>query len=117
MLVAVAGMATFLSGCSTGLKGPPWSDGVIRGTLVSCGPGSPVLMLHQKDGRMIATSRWHPPSSDADEGSKRTLDFSFTIEPGSYYLTMNNEYQMPPQDRQIELVRNQIVTTQIVACS
>ena len=30
---------------------------------------------------------------------------------------MNNEYQMPPRDRQIELVRNQVFTTLIVACS
>ena len=116
MLLTVAGIATILSGCSAGPHGPPPSDGLVRGTLVSCGPGSPVVTLHQRNGRVIATARWHPPSSRARSGGERTLDFAFVVEPGAYYLTMNNEYQMPPQDRQIELARSQVVTTHIVAC-
>lgn len=98
-------------------ESPTSTSGVIRGTLASCGPASPVVMLHRTDGRVVATSAWHPPSSGTSGGSERTLDFSFAIEPGAYYLTMNNEYQMPPRDRQIELVRNQVFTTHIVACS
>ena len=97
MLVAVAGMATFLSGCSAGLESRPLSDGV-----VSCGPGSPVVMLHQGDGRVAPSGHVTSP---------------FTVEGGAYYLTMTNEYQMPPQDRQIALVRDQVVAPQIVACS
>ena len=116
-LLAVAGIAVLLSGCSAGPQSEPSSQGVIRGTLLSCGPASPVLTLHERDGRVVATSVWHPPTSGPSVAGKRTLDFSFAIEPGAYYLTMNNEYQMPPQDRQIELVRNQVFTTHIVACS
>jgi len=116
-LLAVAGIATTLSGCWTGPQSPPSTNGVIRGTLESCGTASPVLMLHRTDGRVVATSAWHAPSSGTSGGSELTLDFSFAIEPGAYYLTMNNEYQMPPQDRQIELGRNQVFTIHIVACS
>lgn len=116
-LLAVAGIAVLLPGCSVGPKSEPPSQGVIRGTLLSCGPASPVVTLHERDGRVVARSVWHPPTPSPSVGGERTLDFSFTIEPGAYYLTMNNEYQMPPRDRQIELVRNQVFTTHIVACT
>ncbi len=46
----------------------------------------------------------------------RTLYFSFRVKPGDYYLTMNNDYPMPPGDRQIHLVKSQKFTTVITAC-
>ncbi len=117
LLLAFAGIATLLSGCSGSPTSPPSSNGTIRGTLEACGPGpSPAVTLHYKDGQIAATAVWHPPSS-SEAASKRTLDFSFTVRPGQYYLTMNNEFQMPPQARQITLTASQVFTTHIVACT
>ena len=116
MLLTVAKIATILSGCSAGPHSPKLSDGLARSTLVSCGPGPPAVMLHRGDGRVIAASRWHPASSGTRGGGERTLDFSFAVEPGAPYLTMNNEHHMPTQDRQIELAPNQVATSHVVAC-
>jgi len=93
--------------------------GVIRGTLETCGPGpSPAVILHENSGRVIATAVWHPTASSNPGGaSKRTLHFSFSAPPGLYYLTMNNEYQMPPQARQIDLTAGRTFKTEIVACT
>jgi hypothetical protein len=88
--------------------------GVVRGTLQVCDLASPVLSLHRNDGKIVATALWHPPAGSGGT-ARRLLHFSFTERPGHYYLTMNNEYQMPPADRQIHLVAGHHFTTHIVA--
>jgi hypothetical protein len=118
MLLAFAGIVTLLSGCSAAPRVLPSSssNGVIRGTLEACGHGpSPTVTLHDKDGQVVATAVWHRPTSSGGT-NERTLDFSFTVRPGRYYLTMNNEFQMPPTARQIDLPTDQVFTTHIAAC-
>jgi hypothetical protein len=89
---------------------------IIRGTLEVCGPGpAPAVSLHDRDGTVVRTEVWRTGSSARGSG-RRTLDFSFSVRRKEYYLTMNNEYQMPPQARQIDLAKHRIFTTRIVAC-
>jgi hypothetical protein len=92
------------------------SGAVIRGTLAACGRLAPVLTLHQGDGTVVDVSTWRAYPSRTDGEGRRILDFSFTVHPDEYYLTMNNEDQMPPRDRQIGLVGHQVFRTRIVAC-
>jgi hypothetical protein len=92
------------------------TSAVIRGTLVACGPLAPVLTLHRRDGTVVDVSTWRAFSSRKDGEGRRILDFSFTVHPDEYYLTMNNEDQMPPRDRQIDLVGHKVFRTRIVAC-
>jgi hypothetical protein len=113
LVIAVPVLVAVLlsSGCA---DASPNSVGVIRGTLDVCNLDSPVLFLHRSGGRIVATAVWHPPASSG-KTTARVLDFSFSERPGHYYLTMNNEYPMPPADRQIHLVAGHRFTTHIVA--
>jgi hypothetical protein len=91
----------------------------IRGSLVACGPGPlPAVALHRRNGSVVATAVWHAvASSRTSDASRQTLHFSFSVPRGYYYLTMDNEYQMPPQARQISLEAGQTFMTHIVACT
>jgi hypothetical protein len=97
----------------------PTSNAVISGTLEACGPGpSPVVTLHDRDGHVVTTAVWHPvASSGTGSANKRTVHFSFSVRQGDYYLTMNNEYPMPAQARQIYLTSGQAFVTHILACT
>jgi hypothetical protein len=89
---------------------------IIRGTLQSCAPHvTPSVTLHKDDGRIISSADWHHPS--ASNAGRRTLKFSFRVSAGQYYLTMNNQYQMPPAARQIDIRAHGVFVTHIVACA
>jgi hypothetical protein len=112
-LVALAGLAMIIASCSATPLSAGSSDAVVRGTLAVCGPEAPTLTLHQMDGKVVSSSVWPPHTRRVGQ---RTLDFSFTVQPGEYYLAMNNQDQMPARDRQMDLVGNQAFVTHIVAC-
>jgi hypothetical protein len=76
------------------------------------------VTLHDKDGTAVATAVWRPAaSSGTPHANERTLHFSFSVPRGDYYLTMNNEYQTPPQARQVDLSASQTFTTHLVGCT
>ena len=114
LLTVLGGVLLLDLGCTALPTAAASPRGVIRGSLVSCSPEAPALTLQKKDGQVVATSVWHGTSSTS--ASERTLYFSFRTKPGNYYLAMNNDFQMPPRDRQIHLSARQIFTTHIVAC-
>jgi hypothetical protein len=95
------------------------SSATIRGNLIACGPGPlPAVALHHRNGSVVAIAVWHSAaSSRTSDASKRTLHFSFSVPRGYYYLTMDNEYQMPPQAREIYLGAGRTFVTHIVACT
>ena len=135
-LIAVAGMTTAIVGLAGGWSattrpqgpaethkvipvGRQTSKALVRGTLKACGPGpSSSVTLHDKDGTAVATAVWRPAaSSGTPHANERTLHFSFSVPRGDYYLTMNNEYQTPPQARQVDLSASQTFTTHLVGCT
>jgi hypothetical protein len=130
LTTAIVGLAGGWSSTTTRPQGPAETHNVtpvgrqassafVRGSLKVCGPGpSPAVTLHDKAGTVVATAVWRPASASSTTGANtRTLYFSFSVPKGDYYLTMNNEYQTPPQARQIDLSASQTFTTHLVGCT
>jgi hypothetical protein len=106
-----------MTAAPTGIAAAASASAVIRGTLQTCVRHvAPVVSLHKNDGGIVGRAAWRHPRASSLTG-RRTVNFTFTVPPGQYYLTMNNQYQMPPAARQIDIKAHHVFVTHIVACA